>query len=321
MVAHDSSFTLDDSGDVSEWRDDTNRFPALSARDAVGKPAGRVLNALLDQLAGETGPRTRAVVRFAASRDGSATVIAIRDGTVPDDQDAHVEAAFESSAFEQSTAGLEIYDADLRVLRSNSAALAMRGRSAGQVLRRPVADLGSRLPLAPLLRQTLAGGEPAVHQQIDGHDGHGHQRIFAVTAFQLREERHIIGAGTVIHDVTDQTRAQAAARLLARAHEEIGTTLDAMRTARELATVTTREFADAVSVDLIDCVLRGEAAPAPPVGTDVPLRRAAFEAPGNRPGLYSVGKTSGFVSPTPYTQVMADLVRGFWTRGPRRRTG
>ncbi|MFC8263958.1 SpoIIE family protein phosphatase [Streptomyces sp. NPDC057291] len=306
-MAHDSSFTLNDSGDVSDWRDDTNKFPALSVRDAVGKPAGRVLNTLLDQLASETGPPAAAVMQFAASRDGSKTVIAIR-GTAPSHQAAQVEAAFEASAFEQSPAGLEMYDTDLRVLRSNSAALAMRGRSAGQVLRRPVADLGSRLPLAPLLRQILAGGEPALHQQIDGHDGHGHRRVFAVIAFQLLEEQQIIGAGTVIHDVTDQTRAQAAARLLARAHEEIGTTLDAMRTARELATVTTQEFADAVSVDLIDSVLRGEAAPAPPVGADVPLRRAAFEAPGNLHGLYPVGETSGFDFPSPYTQVMADLV-------------
>ncbi|WP_333768654.1 SpoIIE family protein phosphatase [Streptomyces sp. IBSBF 2435] len=218
-----------------------------------------------------------------------------------------IEAAYERTAFEQSAAGLEIYDAGLRVLRTNSAALAMRGRRAGQVLNRPVQTLGSRLPLAPLLQRVLAGGEAAVQQRIDGHDGRGHRRTFAVTAFPLEDARRTIGVGSVIHDVTDETRARVAAELLARAHEGIGTTLDAMRTARELADIAVEDFADAVSVDLVDSVLQGETPPEPPVGADVPLRRAAFETRGVLRGIYPVGETSHFVFPTPYTDVLGDV--------------
>ncbi len=304
-MAHESSFTLDDSGHVSSWRDPTGRYPALSG-DPVGQPAGRLLSDLLDHLAAEVDAPAPAALLLTVGRDGTETVVDIR-GTARSLRAAHVEAAFEYSAFEQSTAGLEVYDTELRVLRSNSAALAMRGRPAGDVLQHRVADLGSRLPLAAVLGQVLDGSEPAVQDKVDGHDGHDHPRVFAVTAFPLQDEQQTIGVGAVIHDVTEQDRDRTAAHLLAQAHAEIGTTLDAMRTAQELAGVATREFADAVSVDLIDAVLQGAEAPAPPVGTDVPVRRAAFEAPGELQPVYAVGEMSYFVSPTPYTQVMADL--------------
>ncbi|MER7661573.1 SpoIIE family protein phosphatase [Streptomyces sp. NPDC096193] len=304
-MAHESSFTLDDSGNVSSWRDPTGRCPALSA-DPVGQPAGRLLADLLDRLTAEGDAPAPAVLLLSVGRDGTETVVDIR-GTAPSLRAAHIEAVFDYSAFEQSTAGLEIYDTELRVLRSNAAALAMRGRPASDVLQHRVADLGSRLPLAAVLRQALDGSEPAVQGRVDGQDAQHRPRVFAVTAFRLQDARQTIGVGAVIHDVTDPERDRTAAHLLARAHAEIGTTLDAMRTAQELAAVATRDFADAVSVDLIDAVLQGAEAPATPVGTDVPMRRAAFEAPGELQPVYSVGEMSYFVSPTPYTQVMADL--------------
>lgn len=144
-MAHESSFTLDDSGNVSSWRDPTGRYPALSA-DPVGQPAGRLLSELLDHLAARGDAPAPAALLLSVGRHGTETVVDIR-GTAPSLRAAHVEAAFEYSAFEQSTAGLEMYDTELRVLRSNSAALAMRGRPAGDVLEHRVADLGSRLPL------------------------------------------------------------------------------------------------------------------------------------------------------------------------------
>ncbi|MFE7751130.1 SpoIIE family protein phosphatase [Streptomyces sp. NPDC057428] len=305
-MAHDTSFTLDDDGNVSEWRDGARRYPSLSAADTVGRTAGQVLRALLDQPADGSEPPAPVALLLDASRDGAQTLVTVRR-VAPSRDAAQLEAAFEFSAFGQSTAGLELYDAESRVVRSNSAALAMRGRTADQVLGHRVADLGSRLPMADFLQQVLDGGDPAVRGKVYGHDGRGRSRVFAVTAFRLRDDRRTIGAGSVIHDVTDQDRAQAAAHLLARAHETIGTTLDAMRTSREIAAVATEDFADAVSVDLIDTVLQGADAPAPPVGSDIALRRAAFEAPGNLRAVYAVGEMSYFTSPTPYTQAMADL--------------
>ncbi|QHY95359.1 Stage II sporulation protein E (SpoIIE) [Streptomyces sp. S4.7] len=305
-MAHNSSFTIDTRGNVSRWDDEAGRYPELSSRDVVGAPAGLVIERLLGSHDGDSGGHAPAALFLTACRGEAGTVIASR-GTAPSLHAADVESAFEFSAFEHSTAGLEVYDADLSVLRANSAALAMRGRSAEQVLQHHVGNLDSRLPLAPLLQRVIVGDEAAVQERINGRDGRGDPRVFAVTAFQLRDDQQTIGAGAVIHDVTDQNRSEAAARLLAEAHEEIGSTLDAMRTAQELAVVAVRDFADAVSVDLVDDVIQGAEAPAPPVGADVVLRRAAFEAPGGLQAVYRVGEMSYFAFPTPCAQVIADL--------------
>ncbi|WP_328541252.1 SpoIIE family protein phosphatase [Streptomyces sp. NBC_00371] len=300
-MAHDSSFTVDDNGVVVDWHDESNSISAASAREIVGRPVGMLLGRLFDQL-GESQAGDPVALELHARREGSHTVFAIRDAAW-----RSLISEVEAEAFEQSAAGLEVYDTDLLVLRSNSSALAMRGLLADRVLAHPVADLDSRLPLTQLLRRVLSGSEPAVHETVHGHDGHGGQQIFSVTAFKLQEELRTVGVGAVIHDVTGQERAQSAAHLLARAEADIGTTLDAMGTCRELASVSTRTFADATSVDLVDSILQGAEPPAPPVSTDLPLRRAAFEATGIMHALYPVGETSHFVSPSPYMQVLTDL--------------
>ncbi|MFE5021749.1 SpoIIE family protein phosphatase [Streptomyces sp. NPDC056656] len=304
-MAHDSSFTVDDNGVVVDWKDESNSISAASAREIVGQPVGMLLGRLLDQF-GESQAGDPVALQLHARREGAHTVFAMRDAAWRSPI-SEVEAVFEGAAFEQCAAGLEVYDTDLLVLRSNSSALAMRGLPGDLVLAHPVADLGSRLPLTQLLGRVLSGSEPAVQETVHGHDGHGGQQIFSVTAFKLQEELRTIGVGAVIHDVTDQERARSAVHLLARAEADIGTTLDAMRTCRELASVATRAFADATSVDLVDSILQGDEAPAPPVSTDVPLRRAAFEATVNLHALYPVGETSHFVFPSPYMQVLTDL--------------
>jgi serine phosphatase RsbU (regulator of sigma subunit)/anti-sigma regulatory factor (Ser/Thr protein kinase) len=66
--------------------------------------------------------------------------------------------------------------------------------------------------------------------------------------------------------------------LLSNAARSVGSTLDIVRTARELADVAVPGFADFVSVDLLEAVLRGEE---PPVGTiegPVTLRRVAQQS-------------------------------------------
>lgn len=226
MMARESSFTIDGGGNVSEWHDAAHNYPDITSRDIVGVPAGVALDRLLGRLTDANGSPGPAALLLSACRDRAETVVSLR-GTAPSLHAAQVEAAFDSSAFERSTAGLEVYDTDLSVLRANAAALAMRGRPAARVLRHRVGNLGSRVPLAPFLRKVLDGDETAAQGRIDGHDGHGGSRVFAVTAFQLRDEREVIGAGAVIHDVTEQDRAERAARLLRRAHQEIGTRLDA----------------------------------------------------------------------------------------------
>ncbi|MFD8418721.1 SpoIIE family protein phosphatase [Streptomyces sp. NPDC059466] len=294
MQAHETWFTLTEDGGVTDWTRAAAEATGMTADDAEGISAGQLLGRLL-------GPDSDNVFNLEVGRD-------------TEDGDIHVWAVRYraedtiNSVFERSAAGLEMYDLSLRVLKSNPAALAMRGLPADQVLHRRVGELGPALPLTPLLDQVVSGCLPAVSREIRGRDGGGGSHAYHVTAYLLHGVGHEpVGIATVIHDITDRARTQAAAELLALARGKIGTTLDATRTAQELAAVAVRDFADIASVDLLDSVLRGDEPPEPPVDADVPLRRAAFEGAAQMRGVYAVGEPSRFVYPTPYTQVLADL--------------
>ncbi|WP_175409995.1 SpoIIE family protein phosphatase/ATP-binding protein [Streptomyces sp. TRM64462] len=111
-------------------------------------------------------------------------------------------------------------------------------------------------------------------------------------------------AGTVvtIRDTTElrslSGRAEVARKrlnLLYDAGVGIGTTLDVVRTAEELADVAVPRFADFVTVDLADPVLRGEE----PTASSTDMRRTASR--GIRPDspLYPTGRMIAFMPSTP----------------------
>ena len=84
-------------------------------------------------------------------------------------------------------------------------------------------------------------------------------------------------------------------RLLYDAGMRIGSTLDVVRTAQELAQVAAPGFADVVTVELRDPVLRGEE----PDGTSTELRRSAVAGLAEEHPLYPVGKLIHFVPGSP----------------------
>ncbi|MFH7341103.1 SpoIIE family protein phosphatase [Streptomyces sp. KHY 26] len=271
--------------------------------DGLGKaPAHLFLAELLDR----AGCDASAVLQLDVWRDTLHTHVAVA-GTAPTTEFARAQAAYARSAFEHAPAGIELYDPDLRVLRSNAAALRIRGRPASEVLHRTAADLDPSLPTSRLLHEVLNGPEQVAERFVSVPTKGGGHRVHRVTALCLRDGATVVGAATLFHDVTSEARSRAAERLLAAAHRAIGTTLSAVRTSQEVATTLTQDFADAVSVDLVDAVLHGADPPGAPLDASTPLRRTAFAAPGGLAGVYTVGEPSNFVFPTPYTQVLTDL--------------
>jgi PAS domain S-box-containing protein len=299
-VADGGSFSFDARGRVAAVRGGTG-IPQTVLDDVVGQSALEVLRGLLEASETDGTP----VVQFDAWRSGEGTVIsaigsAVSPGTV------RVQNAYMQSAFEKAVAGLELYDAELTILRSNAASLAIRGLAADDVINRSAAELDSSLPLSPLLGQVMeaersAGGSPVVVQDV--RKG---REIYSVLALPLRQGTAVVGVATVIHDVTESVRSRDAERLLAATHEKVGTALGVMQTAQELASVATEEFADVASVDLVEAVFDGEEAPLPPLSITTPLRRAAFVSVAEFTSLYAVGEPSRFAFPTPYSQALAD---------------
>ncbi|MEU3460478.1 SpoIIE family protein phosphatase [Streptomyces sp. NPDC006733] len=94
--------------------------------------------------------------------------------------------------------------------------------------------------------------------------------------------------------------------LINAASARIGTTLDLTQTARELAEVATPTLADAVVVEVVDALLRGEEVPAPPNRSAL-LRRLAFHsvAGANRLAVAPIGDVHRFPPSTPYAWSLA----------------
>ncbi|NBE53430.1 SpoIIE family protein phosphatase [Streptomyces boluensis] len=165
-----------------------------------------------------------------------------------------------------------------------------------------VTDLG----LSPELSRRLAHGSKvtdAVHLVGD--------RLLAVNVRPVGgEEDAAAGSVATLRDSTELQalagRAQVARerlQLLYDAGVRIGTTLDVVRTAEELAEVAVPRFADFVTVELLDAVPRGED-PADESSTE--MRRVALRGIGADPPLFPVGELIRFVPGSPMAAGMTE---------------
>ena len=121
----------------------------------------------------------------------------------------------------------------------------------------------------------------------------------------LREHATLVARQAALREA-NAAREQLA--LINEASTRIGTTLDLQRTAQELAQVVVPRFADFVTVDLLDSVLRGDEPYLPRVDQPVVLRAVAVgEESGN--GLTTTADTVGEVSRFDAAKVYAQALR------------
>ncbi|GGN80862.1 histidine kinase [Streptomyces albiflavescens] len=141
------------------------------------------------------------------------------------------------------------------------------------------------------------------------------ERLLAVNQRPMEREGGPRGTVVTLRDSTELQALTGTAeiarerlKLLYDAGLGIGTTLDVLRTADELARVPVPRFADFVTVDLSDAVLHGEE-PAP---TATDLRRTAVCGIRNDHPLYEEGRLIDFLPSTPqargYGSGRAELV-------------
>ncbi|WP_328322122.1 SpoIIE family protein phosphatase [Streptomyces sp. NBC_00388] len=169
----------------------------------------------------------------------------------------------------------------------------------------PDAELGdiTDLGLAPATEQLLTRGEvvtDAVHLTGD--------RLLAVN-LRLAPTRAGLGSRVVtLRDTTELRaltgRAEAARerlQLLYDASGRVGTSLDAVRTAEELAEVAVPRFADFVTVDLTEPVLSG----GEPGGAFASMRRAALRGVRDSSALDPAGTRIDVEPGTPLAQYLA----------------
>ncbi|MFM9373335.1 SpoIIE family protein phosphatase [Streptomyces sp. Da 82-17] len=161
-----------------------------------------------------------------------------------------------------------------------------------------VSDLG----LAPGVARLLTAGRRATDEVHLAGD-----HLLAVNVRPVDGQGGLAGTGPsgVVATLRDTTELQALTgraevarerlQLLYDAGVRVGTTLDVVRTAEEVAQVAVPRFADVVSVELLDPVLRGEE----PHGSGLEMRRTAIVGVEGDHPLYRVGELIHLVPGVP----------------------
>ncbi|MFI1829368.1 SpoIIE family protein phosphatase [Streptomyces sp. NPDC020412] len=198
--------------------------------------------------------------------------------------------------------GVLILDEDRRILLVNDEARRLLGLPA-EVEGRTVDELD----LDPHTARLLADGRVANDEVYRVG-----QRLLAVNQRTTDQAGGPPGTVATIRDSTELEAlsgrvdvARERLRLLYDAGEEIGTTLDVVRTCEELTGFAAARFADYATVDLVEAVLRGEEPTT--TGAAADMRRTAFSGPRDDTALFALGTTIRFL---PSTALGAGIING-----------
>ncbi|MGA5166529.1 MULTISPECIES: SpoIIE family protein phosphatase [Streptomyces] len=287
-VTKAATAALDADGTVVGWGPAAHALLGYPANEAVGRPIGSFIvdrpgeYHLATPLPGAAQARHK--VLHMRRRDGhiirvaTATLPLSHDGTGPARLLA-VADADETERWEalqsmlrglatQSPVGLAIYDTDLRVVWTNHALYEEMGtlQYAGlgpdeMVARGEILSDGYPATLEETMREVLVTGEPVIELHYSGRPPADpeHDHVWSCSYYRLQDaDGRPLGVCEETVDITDRYLAQQRLDLLVRAGGRVGTSLDMTRTAQELSAVAVPQFADGITVDLLDVVLEGD---------------------------------------------------------------
>ncbi|WP_212913210.1 SpoIIE family protein phosphatase [Streptomyces sp. TS71-3] len=162
---------------------------------------------------------------------------------------------------ERSPIALALWDTDLNCIWVNAAAAeagGMASRRVGKPLSKAAA-LGFDLSaIAPVMQRVLENGTPMIDLEVRRSGLDGQESALSASVFRLDgPDGTPQGLCTVGIDVSDSLARRRLA-LLNRAATVVGTTLDTLTTAQELADIAIPGLADFATVDLADWIPIGE---------------------------------------------------------------
>ncbi|MFF1956310.1 SpoIIE family protein phosphatase [Streptomyces sp. NPDC058220] len=319
--------TLDSRGIVTAWSEGARELLGHRPSEIVGRPAAELL-------ADGTSPEPPLHLDNLNRWHGKATLLR-RDGVrldVPllahrrttDDgttewflvsppapaQDPEAEKLIEQS-FVQSPCAMAVYDTRLRLLRMNDDMERvlglpedeMRGLRVPEMVPGPEGDNAERH-----MRLVLETGEPQHLEFSMRLAGRQRELAWSISLAPLRDRGgRTRGVILAAHDMTTQQTAQRRLLLLNEASVRIGTTLDIVRTAQELADVAVPDLADLVSVDLLPTVGNDKEPAAGAPGGRVMLRRVACRSifEGCPEAVVEIGETGAYPEHSPTAECLA----------------
>ncbi|MDX5562620.1 SpoIIE family protein phosphatase [Streptomyces sp. ID05-04B] len=283
-VADTAPLLLDGRGVVTSWTGDAERLLGYPAAEAVGRDlaalltradAGRVADVLArcredGGWAGLLSARRRdgrpmpvmARVTSAQEPGGPARWLALLN-EMSDAPGWNMSRSVLEQMVGDSPIGIAIVNTDLRFVWSNAALARFGGGPPERRLGLRLADVQPGLDSVSIeaqMRRVLESGEPVIGYELLGRvQAAPHRETAHMLSFtRLEDERGgPMGVYYTVVDMTERHRARQRLALLDRAGRCIGRSLDITRTAQELADVAVPDFADVVTVDLLEPVLRG----------------------------------------------------------------
>ncbi|MFD5324876.1 SpoIIE family protein phosphatase [Streptomyces sp. NPDC127092] len=289
-----AAVVVDPDGMVSGWSEGGRLLLGWTAEETVGRP---VTDLLADRPPDSpenhgigSGPTGVVALRH---RDGS-TVDAVLKAHPLRGADGralgHVLSAqpwgrrpvIADRAFEQCPFALGVYDPELRFLWVNASACRVMAHSEEQVLGEKYRELFPELDdmaYTDKLSEVARTGRPARLITVFRPLGSNYANAWATSMWPVRDaEGRIRAVANWGFDMSAEYWARQRLLILNEASGGIGRTLDVLGTAQELARTPVPGFADLVTVDLFDEVLRGEEPPsatASAPGETIALSRAA----------------------------------------------
>ncbi len=277
---------LDERGTVLRWSRAAADLLGWTAQEVRGRPFGALARDGALPGAGESGPallrhrsgRLVEVVLRAAALEGVPEVL-VMAVPAPLVTEWEQDVAFSRGLFEQTRVGAMLQDPELRITRTNVTAGMLDGLHLSRDGRlADVLDPEDAAATESALRAVLETGEPLVRRQqrVRTASGHQVQRSLSLSAFRLQDARGTpLGVASLFVDSTGETRSQRQVAVRHEASTRLGSVLDVVRTAQDLANVLVPALADMATVDLSEAVLAGEDPPNIIGGGEWYLRRVA----------------------------------------------
>ncbi|MFK0156100.1 SpoIIE family protein phosphatase [Streptomyces sp. NPDC090493] len=321
--ADSATAVVDDRGIVTGWSAGAERLLGYACQEAVGSPVTHLIapdTGSGDGLAALSGVGTTALLRH---RDGRPVEVRVRaypsvDRTgraqllivVTAPEQPSPDPVTPDEAFGQCRLPVMVYDSALRAVGASVGAVRELGLSDERMHGRRVTDI-----LPPHLCHRIEDGMSRV--LVTGETERFHvrgrarpdapEKVWSVAVSPL-----VTAAGQVRHvevsalDVTEQHLARERLALLNDISAQVGSTLDVMRTAQEMADAAVGRLADFVTIDLLDSLLRG-VEPKPFSAGTVPLRRAAQQSvlPGVPEALIGPGDVDDYPESAPPVRCLA----------------
>ncbi|MFF9839553.1 SpoIIE family protein phosphatase [Streptomyces sp. NPDC020422] len=299
---------LDSRGRIGAWTPEARVLLGRSAADVVGLPARALLAdpaawpALAQAYArgarrGETVLRTGRGAElpvfyqaFELAANGDAPGYLVLATPAARAVRRHQDRAFVRELFLQDRVGLAVFDAGLRLLRTNTHLLPytgvppdLRGRRLGDFLwPGDAASVEEKLHRVLRTGRPLIGSEEVLHTIEDPAGG----VVISISAFRLQSpDGRVLGLTALFTDVTELRRSGERLALLQRATASVGRSLSVADTGRELAAALVPGLGDLAVVEIAEGVSLGEE-PVPDQEGRLLLRRTAVAG---RPSAASDG--------------------------------